>query len=172
MAGRVTRRALALSTGALAAAALLTGLMQPASAAGATSYTQVVHGTDQLDPEFGPNPCTGDPLTGTQRENVVQHLTVRGDEVWSTFTEEAWVDLIDSAPDGSQVAYTGHYVAWGDFNLNQRNQTSTFTFNVQLSGADGTALTGHEVTQFVLLPDGSVAVSFDKTSLTCGSDAS
>jgi len=140
-----------------------------AFAAGAAAYTQTVHGADTLDPNFATNPCTGDPVTGSQDENLVNHVTVHGDELWATFTEEAWATITDTPADGSPViTYTGHYTAWGNYNLNQRNQTSTFTFNANLIGSDGSTLTAHQVTQFVLRPDGSVGVEFDKSTLTCG----
>lgn len=172
MLDRMKQRKLVVATGAVAAALVVSAaFMQSASAAPAASYTQVLHGSDQLDPNFGGNPCTGDPLSGTQQENLVNHVTVKGDELWATFAEEAWVDLTDTAPGGAQTTYTGHYTAWGNVNLNENNQTSTFTFSARFAGSDGSTLTGHEVTQFVLRPDGTVAVSFGKVSLTCGSGA-
>jgi hypothetical protein len=81
------------------------------------SYTQIAHGTDQLDPDFSANPCTGDPVSGTQTENLVNHVTVKGDELWATFTEEAWVQISDTPQNGSApITYTGHYTAWGNYN--------------------------------------------------------
>jgi hypothetical protein len=169
MLDRIKQRRLVLAAGTVATALVASAALMPsASAAPAASYTQVLHGSDQLDSDFGGNPCTGDPLSGSQDENLVNHVTTKGDELWATFTEEAWVDLIDTAPGGAQTTYTGHYTAWGNINLNEKNQTSTFTFSAKLAGSDGSTLTGHEVTQFVLRPDGTVAVSFDKASLSCG----
>lgn len=173
MSVRISQLRLVLVGGTVAAALVSNSvLVQSASAVPATSYTQVLHGSDQLDPDFGANPCTGDPLGGTQDENLVNHVTIKGDQLWAAFSEEAWVDITDVTPAGTQITYSGHYSARGNVNLNERNQTSTFTFDARLAGSDGSTLTGHEVTQFVLRPDGSVAVSFDKVSLTCGSGAS
>ena len=165
----VARRAGLAGAVAVTAAALVMGSGAPAWAAGAQAYTQTAHGVDQLDPDFGANPCTGDPFTGTQRENLVNHLTVKDDEVWATFTEEAWVDVIDRPASGPLISYSGHYTVWGNYNLNQQNQTSTFTFSAKLVGSDGTTITGHELTQFVLRPDGTVQVDFDKARLSCES---
>ena len=149
MSDRINLRRLVLAAGTVAAALMgSVALMQSASAAPAASYTQVLHGSDQLDPDFGGNPCTGDPLSGSQDENLVNHVTVKGDELWATFTEEAWVNLIDTAPGGAQITYTGHYSARGNVNLNEKNQTSTFTFSAKFAGSDGSTLTGHDVTQF------------------------
>lgn len=167
----VARRAGLAGAVAVTAAALALGGVTPAWAAGAQAYTETAHGVDQLDPDFGANPCNGDPLTGTQRENVVNHVTVKDDEVWATFTEEAWVDITDAPENGPAITYTGHYTVWGNYNLNQQNQTSTFTFSAKLVGSDGSTITGHEVTQFVLRPDGTVQVDFDKARLTCDSPA-
>lgn len=165
----VARRAATAGAVGVVAAALVLGGGVPAWGAGAQSYTQVAHGIDQLDPDFGPNPCNGDPVTGTQRENLINHVTVKDDEVWATFTEEAWVDLTDTSAGGPAITYSGHFTAWGNYNLNQQNQTSTFTFNAKLVGSDGSVITGHEVTQFVLGPDGTVRVDFDKALLSCAS---
>jgi hypothetical protein len=160
---RLPRSLAALAVGSMTATGLLVSspLTGAALAVGATSYTQTAHGTDQLDP--------GDPISGSQDENLVNHVTVHGDELWATFTEEAWATITDTPVDGSpEITYRGHYTAWGNYNLNQRNQTSTFTFSAKLAGSDGSTLTAHEVTQFVLRPDGTIGVAFDKATLTCG----
>lgn len=153
---------------ALAAGCLVVAGAPGAYAAGATSTTQHVHGVDVLDPNVTTNPCTGDPVSGTQDGNLVGHETVHGDEIWATFTEEESVQITDYRSDGSTISYSGRFTAWGNYNLNQQNSTSTFTSSVRLTGSDGSIITSHEVTQFVLLPDGTVGVAFDKPSLTCG----
>lgn len=160
----VARRAGLAGLAVVTATALAIGGGTPAWASGAQTYTEHVHGSDQLDPEFGPNPCTGDVLTGTQRENLVDHETVKDGDVRGTFTEEAWVDMTDT---GTGVTYTGHYTVWGNHVLNQQNQINTFTFSSNFTGSDGSVITGHEVTHFVLRADGSVQISFDKARLSC-----
>jgi len=165
----VARRVGSASVVAVAAAGLALSGTASAWASDVQTHTQHVHGVDQLDPDFGGNPCTGDPLTGMQRENLVDHELVKGDDIQGTFTEEAWVNLVDTSATGAVVTYTGHYTVWGDFHLNQRSQTSTFTFSSDFVGSDGSTITGHEVTQFVMRADGTVQVSFDKPNLDCGS---
>lgn len=117
------------------------------------------------------NPCNGDTLNGGQGAqftgNMVNHVTyfTNSDEVWSTFTETGKVVGTD---DVTGVTYSGHATAWGNFNMNERNQTSAFTLTVRLSGSDGSSITSHETTVFVNNGNGVVTVNFDKLSLTCG----
>lgn len=87
------------------------------------------------------------------------------DEVWSTFTETGATEGTDV---GTGVTYTGHATAWGNFNMNERNQTSAFTLTIHLTGTDGSSITGHETTVFTLNANGDVTVDFDKLNLTCG----
>ena len=161
---RVVRRVGTAGVVAVTAAAFAVAGSSPAWAGGAQTFTEHVHGSAALDPDFGGNPCNGDPLTGTQQENLVDHETVKGDELHGTFSEEAWVDVTDTE---SGAVYTGHYVVSGTHVFNQQNQTNTFVFSANLNGSDGSSITGHEVTHFVLLPDGSVQVDFDKPRLSC-----
>jgi len=161
---RLARRVGAAGVVAVAVAAFATAGSSPAWAGGAQTFTEHVHGSAPLDPDFGGNPCNGDPLTGTQDENLVDHETVNGDELRGTFSEEAWVYITDI---GTGVVYTGHYVVSGTHVFNQQDQANTFVFSTNLKGSDGSSITGHEVTHFVLRPDGSVQVDFDKPRLSC-----
>lgn len=131
--------------------------------------TDHVHGTF-YEPNAS-NPCTGDSFDNGQgalfNGNLVNHFTffTNSDEVWGTFTETGSVTATD---DGTGVSYSGHATAWGNFNMNERNQTSAFTLTIHLSGSDGSAISVHETTSFVMNANGTVTVNFDKLNMTCG----
>jgi hypothetical protein len=161
-----------------AAAALLSagGLVVGASGAFAASPngktvtdTENVHGVFN-DPE-ATNPCTGNTFNQGQGAqftgNLVNHVTffTNSDEFWATFTETGKIVATD---DGTGVTYTGHATAWGNFNMNERNSNSAFTLTIHLTGTDGSTITAHETTVFVLNANGTITVNFDKLSLTCG----
>ena len=74
----------------------------------------------------------------------------------------------ERADDGTGATYTGHATAWGNVNLNEKNQNSEFTFAVHATGSDGTSITAHETTVFVLNANGTGTVNFDNFSLACG----
>lgn len=160
------------------AAVLLTvgGLaMWPAAAFAASPNGQTITQTDHIHGAFyepgATNPCNGDTFNDAQgalfNGNLVNHVTyfTNSDEVWSTFTETGAVTGTD---DGTGVTYTGRATAWGNFNMNERNQNSAFTLTVHLSGSDGSTITGHETTVMVNNGNGDVTVNFDKLNLTCG----
>jgi len=85
--------------------------------------------------------------------------------VWATFTETGKVAATD---DGTGVTYSGQATAWGNFNMNERNQNSAFTLTVRLAGSDGSSVTAHETTVFVDNGNGVITVNFDKLNLSCG----
>jgi hypothetical protein len=154
---------------ALAAAAL--ALVATASAAGHTTVTETqhVHGAF-TDPNFDVNPCTGAAITSFDADgNVVAHVTYFledgvATEIWATFTETGKATLTDA----NNVSYSGHFTAWGNFNLNERNTNNTFTLTFRVFGSDGSSLIAHEVAHFALNANGQVTVSFDRLSLDCG----
>jgi hypothetical protein len=163
----------------LAGAAVLLAVggfaMWPAAAFAASPNGQTVTQTDHVhgafyDPE-ATNPCNGDTFNGGQGAlftgNVVDHITffTNSEEMWSTFTETGKVSATD---DGTGVTYSGHATVWGNFNVNERNQNSAFTFTVHLSGSDGSSITAHETSVFVYNGNGDITVNFDKFSLSCG----
>jgi len=131
--------------------------------------TDHVHGTF-YEPNAN-NPCNGDTFNGGQGAlfdgNLVNHVTffTNSDELWTTFTETASVTATD---DVTGVTYSGHATAWGNVNLNERNQTSAFTATVHLPGSDGSAITLHETTVFTMNANGTVTVNFDNVSTSCG----
>jgi len=151
----------------LSAAALLIGPSVAASAAGGThtqSLTQTFHGSQ---PFSNVNPCSGDVLDGTESSNMIAHETFfpAGDELWATFTEE---DRFSAADAITGVTYTGHDVDWDNFNMNQQNANATFTFSAHATGSDGSTIGIHENAHITMVPGGTISVSFDKPSLTCG----
>jgi hypothetical protein len=111
------------------------------------------------------NPCNGHTITLTVDGNAVQHITFfpGSDEVWMTFTETGKFTGTDG-----DVTYTGHFTIWANFNMNERNSNSTFTFSVKASGSDGSVIIGHQTAHFTMNANGTVTVSFDKMSFTCG----
>jgi len=149
--------------------------MWPTAAFAASPNGQTVTETDNVHGTFyepeATNPCNGDTFNGGKGAlftgNLVNHVTsfTNSDEVWATFTETGKVVAID---DGTGVTYSGHATAWGNFNLNERNQNSEFTLTIHLSGSDGSSITAHETTVFVMNGIGAITVSFDKLSLSCG----
>jgi hypothetical protein len=160
------------------AAVLLTigGLaMWPGAAFAASPNGQTVTQTDNVHGVFyepeATNPCNGDTFNGGQgvqfTGNLVDHVTffTNSDEVWATFTETGKILGVD---DGTGVTYSGHATAWGNFNMNERNQNSEFTLTIHASGSDGSSITVHETTVFVMNGNGKVTVDFDKLSLSCG----
>ena len=130
--------------------------------------TQNLHGVFS-EPQ-ATNPCNGDTFNGGAgiqfTGNLVNHVThfTASDEVWATFTETG---AIAGTDDGTGVTYSGHATAWGNFNMNERNQNSEFTLTIHATGSDGSSITAHETTVFVINGNGDVTVNFDKLNLTC-----
>ena len=159
-----------LATGALAslgAAALIIGPSVAASASGGShtqSFTQTFHGSQ---PFSEVNPCTGGTLEGTESSNMISHVTFfpAGDELWATFTEEDKFSAVDQS---TGVTYAGHATDWANLNMNEQNANQTFTFSAHATGSDGSTISAHEVAHITLVPGGTISVSFDKPSLTCG----
>ena len=157
----------AAAVASLSAAALMIGPSVAASAAGGShtqSFTQTFHGSQ---PFSNVNPCNGDLLDGTESSNIIAHdaFFPAGDELWVTFTEE---DNFSAADASTGVTYTGHATAWDNFNMNEQNANATFTFSAHATGSDGSTVSIHEVAHFTMVPGGTISVSFDKPSLTCG----
>jgi hypothetical protein len=158
--------------GALMAATALSAVVGLGSTAGALAaggshtqtFTDNYHGTQSVALV---NPCTGDALVGSEHTNSVLHVTyfVQSDESWATFTETDSFTAVDQT---SGATYSGHDTFWGNANVNRQNSNSTFTSTVHATGSDGSTISYHEVGHITMLPDGNVAVSFDKPSLSCG----
>jgi hypothetical protein len=165
--GRARRAILAVGVVGLAV------LLAPAAAGAApggtghtVSFTDHIHGAF-TEPAFDTNPCTGAAITSFDADgNVVAHVTFfpAGEEIWATFTETGKVTIVDS----DNVTYTGHFAAWGNFNVNEKNSNSVFTVSITLVGSNSTTLTAHEVVVFALNANGVATVDFDTFRLTCG----
>ena len=52
--------------------------------------------------------------------------------------------------------------------MNERNTNSEFTLTIHAVGSDGSTISAHEATVFVMNAYGAVTVNVDKFSLTCG----
>ena len=115
------------------------------------------------DAFVAPDGSAGVQFTG----NLVDHVTyfTNSDEVWSTFTQTGKVVGTDAE---TGVVYTGQATAWGNFNMNERNQNSAFTLTIHASGTDGSSITAHQTTVFTMNANGTVTVNFDKMNVTCG----
>jgi hypothetical protein len=155
---------------AVAAAILVVAPASAGSPNGQTiTETQHIHGS--FYEANATNPCNGGTFNGGQgalfNGNLVNHVTsfTNSDEVWTTFTETGAVTATD---DVTGVTYSGHATAWGNFNMNERNQNSAFTLTIHLAGSDGSAITVHETTVFAVNANGTVTVNFDKFSASCG----
>jgi hypothetical protein len=166
----LVRRVAAVTVGGAVAVA-----MAAVPAVAASPHGQTVTETDHAHGVFlepnATNPCTGDTFNGGAgiqfTGNLVNHVTffTNSDEVWATFTETGAILGVD---DGTGVTYSGHATAWGNFNMNERNQNSEFTLTIHATGSDGSTISAHETTVFVDNGNGDVTVNFDKFSLTCG----
>jgi hypothetical protein len=151
----------------VAAGTALVGSAVVASAAGGShtqTFTDHFHGQQQA---VVGNPCSGNPIVLNESTNSVEHVTyfVDSDESWVTFTEE---DSFTGTDTGTGVVYTGHSTFRGNANANRQNSNSTFTGTIHASGSGGSSITYHGVGHITMLPDGNVAVSFDRPILTCG----
>jgi hypothetical protein len=153
---------------ALAGAAL--PLAATAFAADHTTVTETenIHGAFTATFDF--NPCTGAAIASFDADgNVVAHVTYfledgEPTEVWATFTETGKLTLTDT----NSVTYTGHFSAWGNFNLNERNTNNTSTLTFRASGSDGSSLIVRETAHFATNANGRITVSFERLSLDCG----
>ncbi len=145
------------------------GLATAAAAAAATggsghtvTTTQNFHGVQTFS---NPDPCNGNPAVVTATSNIVSHETFfpATGETHITFTEEDNFTVVEAT-----ITATGHMTTWANFNMNQQNSNSSFTSSGHATGSDGSTLTYHEVAHFTLNADGTLTVSFDRPSLTCG----
>lgn len=145
-----------LATAASAAATTGGGSGQP------VTTTQNFHGVQTFS---NPDPCNGNPAVVTATSNIVTHETFfpATGEDHATFTEEDNFTVVEAT-----LTAAGHETIHGNFNLNQQNSNSSFIFEAHSTDSNGGTLTFHEVAHFTLNPDGTLTVSFDKVSLTCG----
>jgi hypothetical protein len=149
----------------LAAAGLATAASAAADTGGSgntVTTTQNFHGVVTFP---STNPCTGNPAVVTAASNVVTHETffpaTGQDHV--TFTNEFSFTVVEAA-----LTATGHFTTHSNFNMNQQNSNSSFTSSEHATQSDGTTVTFKEVAHFTLNPGGTLTVSFDRPSLSCG----
>ena len=144
--------------------ALVMAMPVAAASTHTVSLTQHFHGVQTLD---ATNPCNGDEVIGSTSSNIVQHETyfTASDDAWVTGTEEDNFTVVDQ---GTWVTYTGHATGWFGYSINRQNAEMGFTQTIMARGSDGSTISFHEVAHETLLPDGTLSVTFDKVSVTCG----
>ena len=148
--------------------ALLAAGAALAAGRGTVTITQHDH-NEVVFSEHVTNPCTGEPGTLTAvAANEVFHITffTNGDELWVTGTDEGTATFTPDDPNG--VSASGHFAAWFGESLNEKNDVSHDTFNLQLRATDGSHIVVHEVAHLSTNAAGVVTVNFDKMSVSCG----
>ena len=142
----------------LAGLALFLGLGGPASAAPPVSNT-VTHEKNLVENFVDVLPTCeggGPRYDVTITTNLVSKETVfPNGNVHATFTQTGKVVAVP-LHDPSLPSYTGHVTIWGGFNQNNQTVNGTFTFNVTLTGSDGSRISNHFIDHFNELPDGTV----------------
>lgn len=132
------------------------------------TITQHAHNV-QLFSEPVTNPCTGESGTLTAiARNEVFHITFFAgeDELWVTGTDEGTATFTPDDPNG--VSASGHFATWFGESINEKNEVSHDTFNLQLRGSDGSHIVVHDTAHLSTNAAGEVTVNFDKMSVTCG----
>jgi len=77
-------------------------------------------------------------------------------------------ETVFTPDDASQPTYNGKFTAWDGQNGSQDTTiTSTATFHDTLTGSDGSRIRDQGVFHITVLTDGTVAVEFDRFTLTC-----
>ena len=139
---------------ALAGLVLTLALASP-GAAQAVSTTQTFHDATQVI--FDVIPCTTIPAAITITYNGVFHInSLPYGEFWTTFTQTGTFSAVPLDP--TQRTATGRFTIWGNFNMNERNLNSTFTFTARAD--DGSVF--HDTAHFTMNANGEVTTIFDK----------
>jgi type 1 fimbria pilin len=143
---------------------LLVALTAPAAFAAAGGET--VHFAGSFT-QAAPNPCTGSSGTYSVTFNGVSHTSVSADgTVHHTATVTG--ETVFTPDDAGQPTYTGRFTAWDGQNGSQDTTiTSTAAFHDMLTGSDGSRIRDQGVFHVTVLTDGTVAVAFDRFTLTC-----
>jgi hypothetical protein len=152
----MSRKAMLL-VAALPAALLVATPVALAGGNGATTFTQTDH--NATDSFVDVVPCTGAPATINLTYNDVFHGTISKTGSWFTGTMTG--DVVATTLDVNPITYTGHFTTWfGDEN-NLKKDVEPSTFNVHLTGSDGSTLSAHENAQAATNANGTITVSFD-----------
>jgi hypothetical protein len=109
----------------------------------------------------------------TLNTESVMHMTyftaLGANEFWFTGTD---VDTASTSPDKANgVTYSGHGADWFGGNLNQNNTVMGSTFNLQLTGTDGSRISAHflrHITVASFGPPPVVTSTIDIARVTCG----
>jgi hypothetical protein len=143
---------------------LLLALAAPAAVSAAGGET--VHFGGSIT-QAGANPCTGAPGTFSVTFEGVSHTSISADgSVHHTATVTG--ETVFTPDDPSQPTYKGKFAAWdGQNGAQDATITSTATFHDTLIGSDGSRIRDQGVAHVTVLTDGTVAVEFDRFTLTC-----
>jgi hypothetical protein len=152
----MSRRLLVVLLGCLA---VVVGSAAPASAGPPVTSTETATNVVETFADVVPT-CEGEggPLyVVTVTSNVIEHETVFDDgRVHATFTQAGKVSAVPMDPTLGLPSYTGQLAVWGGFNANGAETNSTFTFNLKLTGSDGSKVSQHSVEHSDQRPDGTV----------------
>ncbi len=118
------------------------------------------------------NPCTGSLIYLTLNTESVFHMTYftapGANEFWITGTD---ADTASTSPDPANgVTYSGHGADWFGGNLNQNNTVMGSTFNLHLTGTDGSRISAHflmHVTVASFGPPPVVTSNINVAQVTC-----
>jgi hypothetical protein len=95
---------------------------------------------------------------GNLRDSItgVGQVTIRA--IDSSLVEDSEGNLVPEDPSYDYLdgypTYTGHYTQWFGENGNNQNGAATFTFNVKLTGSDGSRIQAHVAAHFNVTPGG------------------
>jgi hypothetical protein len=132
--------------------------VRPASAAPPETTTVTAKNVVETFLDTVPTCEGGGPLyVVTTSTNFIEHSTAFDDgRFHGTFTQSGKVSAVPLDPTLGLPSYTGRLAVWGGFNANGAETNGTFTFNITLTGSDGSKVSHHEVEHFDQRPNGTV----------------
>jgi hypothetical protein len=159
-----------LGTAVAAVLVIVSALGAGAASPGTVSVTQ--HGDFTFSMPVI-NPCTGSSILLTVNTESVFHITFfsapGATEFWLTGTDAATAST--SADPSTGATYSGHAADWFGGNLNQNNLVMSSTFDLELSGTDGSRISAHflrHITVASFGPPPVVTSTIDIARVTCG----
>ena len=136
----------------LAVLALMAVSALPASADGAFTATQNLHGAMPPMPVGAACGAPAGTVFGTG--NAVFHITVNAaGDTWITTTQEENFTFV---PDVGTLTASGHFAVWFGVSLNNQNSVQHDVINVQGTFSDGTPLQFNAVDHLSVSADGQV----------------